>query len=109
MLLNGQTRTFRYQEGVGNVCRVVDAEADDEDDADAHDGVDGQAPEVDEANHVDEGQDDAGEHENAELDRGQHEHGDDEHGGDGEAQVPPKLAAHDVVALPRRIDLKVHK
>ena len=54
-----------------NVRGVVYAEADDEDDADADDGVDGQAPEVDEAHHVDERQDDAREHEHAELDGGQ--------------------------------------
>ena len=88
---------------------VVDAESDDEDDADADDGVDGEAPEVDEADDVDERQDDAGEDEDAELDGGQHEHRDDEHGGDREAQVTPQLAAHHVVALPRRVDLQVHE
>merc|ERR1719188_1619133 len=43
------TGAFCNQERVRNVSRVVDAEADDEDDADARDGVDGEAPEVDEA------------------------------------------------------------
>ena len=39
-------------EGVGDVCGVVDAEPDAEDDVDAGDGVDGEAPEVDHARDV---------------------------------------------------------
>jgi len=35
-----------------DVCRVVDAEADGDDDYDAGDDVDGQTPEVHEAHHV---------------------------------------------------------
>ena len=43
-----------------NVGGVVDAEADAEDDVDAGDGVDGEAPEVDHARDVDQGEEDAG-------------------------------------------------
>ena len=49
-------------EGVGNVGRVVDAEADGNDEVGAGHRVDRQAPEVDEAAHVDQGEDDAEQH-----------------------------------------------
>ena len=98
--------TFGDEESVSDVRGVVDAQSDDEDDADADDGVDGEAPEVDEADDVDEGEDDAGQHEDDQLHGGEHEHRDDEHGHHREAQVPPQLAAHHVVALPRRVDLQ---
>jgi hypothetical protein len=41
---------------VSDVSRVVDAEADGEDDVDAGEGVDGDGPEVKEANNVNQGQ-----------------------------------------------------
>ena len=45
---------------MGDVGRVVDAETDAEDDVDAGDSVDGEAPEVDHARDVDQGEEDAG-------------------------------------------------
>ena len=59
-------------EGVSDVCRVVDAEPDDEDDGDAGDGVDGQAPEVDQPHHVHQRERHARQHHqaNLEADRG---------------------------------------
>ena len=47
------TLSFLDDEGVSNVSRVVDAEADDEDDAHAGNSVDGEAPVEDVASHVD--------------------------------------------------------
>ena len=44
---------------MGDVGGVVDAEADAEHDVDARDGVDGEAPEVDHARDVDQGEEDA--------------------------------------------------
>ena len=52
--------TLGDDECVCNVGGVVDAEADAEDDVDAGDGVDGEAPEVDHARDVDQGEEDAG-------------------------------------------------
>ena len=54
-------------EGVSDVCRVVDAEPDDEDDGDAGDGVDGQAPEVDQPHHVHQRERHARQHQQANL------------------------------------------
>ena len=54
-------------EGVSDVCRVVDAEPDDEDDGDAGDGVDGQAPEVDQPHHVHQRERHARQHHQANL------------------------------------------
>ena len=54
-------------EGVADVCRVVDAEPDDEDDGDAGDGVDGQAPEVDQPHHVHQRERHARQHQQANL------------------------------------------
>ena len=48
--------TLADDEGVSDVSRVVDAEADGEDDVDAGEGVDGDGPEVKEANNVNQGQ-----------------------------------------------------
>jgi hypothetical protein len=55
--------TLADDEGVSDVSRVVDAEADGENDVDAGEGVDGDGPEVKEANNVNQGQ------ENANLDQ----------------------------------------
>ena len=52
--------TLGDDECVCNVGGVVDTEADAEDDVDAGDGVDGEAPEVDHARDVDQGEEDAG-------------------------------------------------
>ena len=52
---------------MADVCRVVDAEPDDEDDGDAGDGVDGQAPEVDQPHHVHQRQGHARQHHQANL------------------------------------------
>ena len=46
MMDNPVLLTFGVSESVRDVDRVVDAEADDDDDAHADDGVDGEAPEV---------------------------------------------------------------
>ena len=56
----GLSLTLGDDECVCNVGGVVDTEADAEDDVDAGDGVDGEAPEVDHARDVDQGEEDAG-------------------------------------------------
>ena len=48
--------TLSDNESVGDVSRVVDAEPDGQDDVDAGERVDGDVPEVEEANDVDQSQ-----------------------------------------------------
>ena len=52
------TSDLFHQEPVSDVSAVVDAEPNGDDEVDARDGVDGQAPEVHEAADVDQGDDD---------------------------------------------------
>lgn len=85
---------------MGNMARIVDTEADSKDDIDAGDDVDGDAPEVEEANEVDEGEEDGGEDEDAEAEAAEEKEGDDQDSEQGEPQVPPELASNDLVRLP---------
>ena len=87
------------------MARIVDTEADSKDDIDAGDDVDGDAPEVEEANEVDEGEEDGGEDEDAEAEAAEEKEGDDQDSEQGEPQVPPELASNDLVRLPGGVDL----
>ena len=86
---------------------IVDTESNSKDDIDAGDDVDGDSPEVEEANEVDEGEEDGDEDEDAEPDAAEEEEGDDEHGAQGEPQVPPELAPDDLVRLPGGVHQRV--
>ena len=85
---------------MSNVARVVNTESDGEDDADAGDDVDGDAPEVKEADEVDDGKEDGGKDEEAEAKAAKEEERYDGHGEQNEPQVPPELPADDLVNLP---------
>ena len=92
-----------------NVDRIVDAETDGEDNVDTGDDVDGDVPEVEEADDVREGDDDDEDDVDADADVGEKEEGDDGDGGDGEADVSPKFKPDDLVSLPSRVDLAVNR
>ena len=92
-----------------NVDRIVNTKTDGEDNVDAGDDVDGDPPEVEEADNVCEGDDDDADDVDADADVGKEEEGDDGDGSDGEPDVPPKLKADDLVRLPGRVDLAVNR
>ena len=83
---------------------IVDTESDRKDDIDAGDDIDGYAPEVEEADEVDEGEEDGGEDKETEAETAKEEQGDDEHGKEGKTKVPPELTTYDLVGLPGRVD-----
>ena len=85
---------------MSNVARIVNTESNGEDDTDAGYDVDGDAPEVKEANEVNEGEEDGGKDEEAEAKAAKEEESDDGHGEQDEPQVPPELPADDLVNLP---------
>ena len=89
--------------------RVVDTEADGKHDVDTGDDVDGDVPEVEEADNVCQGDDDDADDVDADADVGEEEEGDDGDGSDGEPDVPPELKADDLVRLPGRVDLAVNR
>ena len=91
--------------GVPDVHRVVDAQPDSEDNVHAGDDVDGDVPEVEEANNVDKGEDDGEEDHEADGQVGQQDEGDDEDASHGEADVSPELKPNDLVRLPGCVDL----
>ncbi len=93
-------------EGVGDVSRVVDAQPDGQHDVDTGDGVDGDAPEVEHAHHVDQGEDDAEQHQAAYLEVGKQKQGYGEDGHHGQAQVAPQLAPNHLVSLPSGVHLR---
>ena len=86
---------------------IVDTESDRKDDIDAGYDIDGYAPEVEEADEVDEGEEDGGEDEDAEAEAAKEEEGDDKHGQQGEPKVPPELATNDLVRLPGGVHQRV--
>ena len=83
---------------------IVDAKSNRQDNVDAGDDVDGDPPEVEEADEVDEGEEDGGEDKETEAETAKEEQGDDEHGKEGKTKVPPELPAYDLVGLPGRVD-----
>ena len=88
------------------VDAVVHAEPGGEDDVDAGDDVDGDVPEVEGADHVHEGEHDAGHHHEAQLQVAEHHEGHRAHRAQGQAQVAPQLARDDGVRLPGLVDLQ---
>lgn len=86
--------------------RVVDAEPDDEDHAHADDRVDGEAPEVDHAQDVDQRQDHSDEDHEAELDVDQQDENDDEDATQGKREITHELNRNDFVGIPGRVHLK---
>ena len=98
-----------YHEGQPYVDRIVDTEPDGEDDVDARDDVDGDVPEVEEANDVSEGDDDDADDVDADAEVGEEEEGDDGDGSDGKSDISPELKTDDFVCFPGRVDLAVDR
>ena len=95
------------QEPIGDVTGIVNTESNGEDDADAGDDVDGDAPDVKEANKIDQGEEDGGNDEKAETEAAEQEKGDDGDGEQDETKVPPKLPPDDLINLPSDIGQRV--
>ena len=89
--------------------RIVNTKTNCKDNVDAGDDVDGDVPEVEEADNVCEGDDDDADDEDADADVGEEEEGDDGDGSDCQSDVPPELKADDLVRLPGRVDLAVNR
>ena len=85
---------------MSNVARIVNTESNSEDDADAGDDVNGDAPEVEETYEVNEGEKDGGEDKDTEAEAAKEEEGDDQHREQGKPQVPPQFTPNDLVRLP---------
>ena len=78
-------------EVVSHVCRVVDTQPHGYDEVDAGHRVYGQPPEVDEAAHIDEGEDHAEQHHHAHRDVLDENDGGEEDAEEGDAHVAPEL------------------
>ena len=88
------------EEAVHYVGTEVDTEAD-ADDEDVHAGdLDGDAPPVHEAGHVQAGQEDAEHHEERSAPAAQDDEGGDEDADDGDTNIPQQFDAHYSVRLP---------
>ena len=79
---------------MGDVGGVVDTEPDGDDDVGAGDGVDGEAPEVDEAPDVDEGENDAAQHQHRGRQVEQQQPGGGEHADRRQEDVPVQLLGY---------------
>ena len=84
--------------------RIVDTEPDGEDDVDARDDVDGDVPEVEEADDVSEGDDDDADDVDADADVCEQHKGDQGHRGHGKPDVSPELKSDYLVCLPGSVD-----
>lgn len=82
---------------------IVDAQTDADDQQHRGGRVHGQAPEVHEAHHVDQGEDDAEEDEDGARDVRQHEDDDEEDADQGEDDAPVKLHRKDPINLPELV------
>ena len=85
--------------------RVIHTEADCQHDVDTTDDVDGDVPEVKEANNVHQGEDDCDEDHHGDPYVRQEDEDDGEDGGQGQPDVPQQFVADDLVRLPGGVDL----
>ena len=83
-----------------DVCAVVHAEANGNDEVDAGDGVDGEAPEVDEAANIDESDEDTGQHQHTGGQVLNQNQSGEEDAEKRDADVPPEFQLNDLVCLP---------
>lgn len=90
---------------MSEVNTVVHTEPGGEDDVDTGDHVDGDVPEVEGPDHVDECEHDAGHHHQTEVEVAEHDQGHHAHRQQGQGQVPPELQGDDGVSLPGLVDL----
>ena len=96
------------QEVVDDVCAVVHAEANGNDEVDAGDGVDGEAPEVDEAANIDESDEDTGQHQHTGGQVLNQNQSGEEDAEKRDADVPPEFQLNDLVCLPTGV-LSAHR
>ena len=99
------SRTLCHHESEPNVNGVVDAETYGQNYVDAGDDVNGDVPEVEEANDVGQGDADDAHDINANLNVCKKEEGDNEDAGHGKPDIPPELKADDLVRLPGSVHL----
>ena len=88
---------------MGDVGSVVHAQPDAHDEQHRGGRVHGQAPEVHEPHHVDQGEDDAEEDQDGSRDVGEHEDDDEEDADEGKDDAPVKLHRQDPVHLPELV------
>ena len=84
---------------------IIHTKANSQDNVDSGEDIDGDAPEVEEADDVHQGGDDHHEDQDDHEDVAKEEHRDDGHTEDGEQQVPHQLKPDDLIRLPGRINL----
>ena len=92
---------------MGDMDRIVDTEANSQDDVDSRDDVNGDIPEMEEANNIHQGGSNHGKDKDDNKDVTEEESGDDGDAQDGEEQVPGELLSDDLICFPSRIDLTV--
>ena len=105
--LTGDDKLWFYlgdHEGQPYVDWIVDTEPDGEDDVDARDDVDGDVPEVEEADDVGEGDDDDADDVDADADVCEQHKGDQGHRRHGKPDVSPELKSDYLVCLPGSVD-----
>ena len=97
------------EKSVGDVGGVVHAQPNADDQQHRGGRVQGQAPEVHEPHHIDQGEDDADQDEDGAGDVGEHEDHDDEHAGQGKDDAPEQLDRKDPFNLPELVSGKKPK
>ena len=90
---------------MADVNRVIHAETNRQDYVDTADDVDGDVPEVKEANNVQQSEDHGGEDHHRDPHVGEEDEDDGEDGGQGQPDVPQQFVADDLVRLPGGVDL----
>ena len=90
---------------MGDVGRVVHTQPDGDDDVGAGDRVNREAPEVDEASNIDEGEDDTAEDLEARPDVEEERPGGEEDTEDGKEDVSVELLRDDFISLPGGVTL----
>ena len=95
------------QEGMADVDAVVDAQPNGEDNVDAGDDINGDAPEVKKANNVSECEDNGEDNQETDLDVGEEQEDHSSNAGQGQEDVPPQLMSNDLIRLPSSIDLNM--
>ena len=90
---------------MADMNRVINTEANCQDYVDTTDDVDGDVPEVKEANNVHQGEDHSNEDHHRDPHVGEEDEDDGEDGRQGQPDVPQQFVADDLVRLPGGVDL----
>ena len=90
---------------MADMNRVIHTETNRQHYVDTADDVDGDVPEVKEANNVQQSEDDGGEDHHRDPHVGEEDEDDGEDGGEGQSDVPQQFVPDDLVGLPGCVDL----